>query len=93
MSKVLEQFYLENQDFLEEAWTEHIVAGEWGSGEDRLNITDDMFWEWVEEQHDAQVQSKPNYRKFVEGYKKFYFNGGFVVDLALVMAFFIWILN
>ena len=49
----LEQFYNENQDHIEDVWSEHIsiqlTSGGFGSGEDRIRINDDMFWEFVED--------------------------------------------
>lgn len=45
----LDAFYTNNQDQLEGAWEDYISEGEWGSGEDKINITDGMFWEFVED--------------------------------------------
>lgn len=50
MNKELEKFYDENQEELETLWEEHLSYGEWGSGLDSIRITEDMFWEFVEEQ-------------------------------------------
>jgi hypothetical protein len=49
VSLEVENFYNENQDMIETAWEDHLSFGEFGSGEDRINITDDMFWEFVED--------------------------------------------
>jgi len=48
MSKVYE-FYSQFQDELEKEWEEYLADGEWGSGEDKINITDKMFWEFIED--------------------------------------------
>lgn len=49
MNKELERFYNANNEVLEQMWEEHVATGEWGSGSDRITITDDMFWEFVGE--------------------------------------------
>ena len=49
MNEELEQFYSDNQDEIETLWEIHLSEGEWGSGYDRINITDKMFWEFVED--------------------------------------------
>lgn len=49
-----EAFYESNQDSLDNAWIEHISCGEWGSGEDRINITDEMFWEFIEDKMESK---------------------------------------
>lgn len=43
------EFNLLNQDLLNELWADHVASGEWGSGADRIAITDDMYWEFVDE--------------------------------------------
>ena len=50
MNKELEQFYNDNQDWLEDGWSEYLIENDWGSGEDKIKISEDMFWEWVETQ-------------------------------------------
>jgi hypothetical protein len=42
-------YYLENEEDVDFEWEEHIGSGEWGSGEDEIKISEDMFWEFVEE--------------------------------------------
>ncbi len=49
MSKVYE-YYLQNQEELDNEWEIYIIENDWGSGEDRIKITDEMFMEFVEEQ-------------------------------------------
>lgn len=50
--KSLEQFYNDNQTEIETMWAEYLSYGEFGSGEDRIKITDDMFWEFVQDVQD-----------------------------------------
>lgn len=47
--KNLENYYYDNQDELHRMWDIHVSEGEWGSGEDKIVLTDDMFWEFVED--------------------------------------------
>lgn len=49
MSEIYE-FYYDNQDLLEEMWEDYITSNDWGSGEDRINLTEDIFWEFIEDQ-------------------------------------------
>lgn len=44
----LEKYYNENQDILDEAYQLHVSEGEWGSGQDKIKLGDDHFWEFVE---------------------------------------------
>lgn len=46
----VERYYENNSDRLEEEWEEHLYSNDWGSGEDKINITNEMFWEFIEEQ-------------------------------------------
>lgn len=48
MSKTYE-YYLNNQEEIENQWEEHLYSNDWGSGEDKIQITDEMFWEFVED--------------------------------------------
>jgi hypothetical protein len=41
--------YAFNQEEVETAWREYISSQDWGSGEDLIKITDEMFWEFVED--------------------------------------------
>lgn len=43
------EYYNQNQEELEQSWAEYLGEGEFGSGEDKIKITDEMFWEFVEE--------------------------------------------
>lgn len=52
MDQELLNFYHQYQDELEKGFSEYISEGEWGSGEDRITITDDMFWEYVSQEHE-----------------------------------------
>ena len=45
----VEAYYNENQDILDEAYQLHVSEGEWGSGEDKIKLGDDHFWEFVED--------------------------------------------
>lgn len=45
----LEEYYNKNQDYIELLWEEHVISNDWGSGEDKIQITDEIFWEWLEE--------------------------------------------
>lgn len=45
----IRSFYDHNQEFCEEKFAEHVIENDWGSGEDKITITDDMFWEFVEQ--------------------------------------------
>ena len=94
MENTIETWYENNQDRLDEMYEEYVSFGEWGSGYDRLDTSygSDIHEEWIEDQYYTELEeSKLSFRKFVEGYKKFYFNGGFVIDLGLVVAFIVWI--
>ena len=56
MNDKLNNFYNNNQDELEREWELYIYDREWGSGEDKITITEGMFWEWVEEEmEDAEA--------------------------------------
>lgn len=59
LSKAIETFYDQNQDEIESAWSEHLSYAELGSGFDRIQVTDEMFWEFVENLHDSQQLPKP----------------------------------
>jgi hypothetical protein len=48
MSRVYE-YYLSMQEELDEQWQDYVYENDWGSGEDKITITDDMFFEFVEE--------------------------------------------
>ena len=48
----LDNFYKDHCDHLESLWEDHISNGEWGSGADKIIITDCMFWEFVEKIRD-----------------------------------------
>lgn len=48
MNNDLFKFYDNNCKYIEELWEDYIMNKEWGSGEDRIKITDSMFWEFVE---------------------------------------------
>lgn len=37
----------QNEDALNAEWEEYISFQEWGSGQDRIKITDHMFFEWA----------------------------------------------
>ena len=52
MSKVYE-YYLNFQEELENDWQEYIIENDWGSGQDKITITDEMFMEFVEERMEA----------------------------------------
>ena len=43
------QFYDLNPDLCEAHFEEYISFGEWGSGDDKISITDDMFWEFIQD--------------------------------------------
>jgi len=45
----IEDFYHQHQEEIDNQWQDHIYSNDWGSGEDRIRITDEMFWEFVEE--------------------------------------------
>jgi hypothetical protein len=51
MSKVY-QYYLDNQETLENDFTDYISYKDWGSGDDKIKITDEIFFEWVADQHE-----------------------------------------
>ena len=43
----LEDFYFYNDDRIYSMWREYIDGNDWGSGDDRIRVTDDMFWAFV----------------------------------------------
>lgn len=47
MTKTLEKFYEDNQTEVELRWAEFLSESDFGSGEDRIVISDEMFWEFV----------------------------------------------
>ena len=49
MNTKVQRYYDKNQEYLDEAWQEYLANDDWGSGEDTIKITDDMFWEFVED--------------------------------------------
>ena len=51
MSKVY-QYYLDNQEELETNFEEYISYKDWGSGDDKIKITDELFFEWVADQQE-----------------------------------------
>lgn len=42
-------FYSINEESIDEMWHEHLSYAELGSGDDKIAITDAMFWEFVED--------------------------------------------
>jgi hypothetical protein len=46
---------------IEEAWQEHLLENDWGSGKDRIKITDEMYNEfkdnYLENQYQSHVES------------------------------------
>ena len=44
----VEEYYNANQDILDEAYQEYINSNDWGSGKDKIKLTDEHFWEFVE---------------------------------------------
>lgn len=49
------EFYNLNQEDIDSHWEEYIFENEWGSGEDRIKITDLMFWEFVEDNYYVEL--------------------------------------
>lgn len=49
MSNDLFKFYDNNRRYIENLWEDYVMNKEWGSGEDKINISDAMFWEFVED--------------------------------------------
>ena len=47
MDKAVTEFYNQNDEVLEQMWEEHVATEDWGSGSDRIEITDAMFWDFV----------------------------------------------
>jgi len=62
----VEQYYDENTESLEQAWEEHIANNDWGSGEDRITITDQMFFEFVEEKYYNEQEEMVNHAETEE---------------------------
>lgn len=89
MENKIEKWYEDNQDRLDSEYEDYISYGEWGSGYDRLDTSygSDIHEEWIEEQYYEMFEKKTTLRKFAEGYKKFYFSGGYVLDIVLVIGF------
>ena len=54
MNDILLKYYNDNQSLLETEWENHLSSNDWGSGQDSIPITDEMFWEFVEEYKDSQ---------------------------------------
>jgi len=96
MNNTIETWYENNQDRLDEMYEEYVSFGEWGSGYDRLDPSygSDIHNEWIEDQYYTELEeNKLTFSKFVEGYKKFYFSGGYVLDIALIMVFLYYIVK
>jgi len=53
----IETYYRDNQDELDAEWEDYLSYGEWGSGEDQIKITNEMFWEFIEEKMDVEKAS------------------------------------
>lgn len=90
MKNKIETWYKNNQDRLDEMYAEHISMGDWGSGEDSLYVEfgSDIHDEWVEDRYYEELElTSSKFNRFVDGYKKFYLNGGFVIDLGIILAF------
>jgi hypothetical protein len=52
------EFYEENQEELENDFENYVLENEWGSGEDKIRITDTVFWEFVEEKYNERVENE-----------------------------------
>lgn len=44
----------QTQEQMEYEWQEHLLENDWGSGEDKIKITDNMFFEFVAEKSSAK---------------------------------------
>jgi hypothetical protein len=89
----LEKFYNENQDELHRDWDDYISYKEMGSGEDKIEVTDDMFWEFVEERMEEQEMEEKNVIKNVlDRLPNWYKKWGYVIDIAMVAGFLIFFL-
>lgn len=51
-----EKYYYDNTEYVDERWSDYISYKDWGSGEDRTTITDDMFWQFVQELADKEKE-------------------------------------
>lgn len=90
MDNKIETWYENNQDRLDQEYEEYIALDDWGSGYDALDTDygSDIHDEWIEDQYYTEIEAnKFSFRKFVEGYRKFYFSGGYVLDIMLVVGF------
>ena len=55
MENKIYNWYLDNQDDIENSFSEYVSFGEWGSGEDRID-TDSLFDEYVEDLYYAEEE-------------------------------------
>ena len=56
MNDSIYNFYLQHQDRLEQEFEEHVLEGEWGSGEDFINpMHDGFFNEFVEDRYEEEI--------------------------------------
>lgn len=51
----LVEYYESEQDMLHEAFDQYVDENEWGSGNDRIKITDAIFWEFIESNYYCEV--------------------------------------
>jgi len=54
MSKI-HDYYEANEDILANSWAEYLSYAELGSGEDKIKITEEMFWEFIEEKMEEEA--------------------------------------
>ena len=41
-------YYTNNQDEIEKSFSEYLSENDWGSGEDKIIISDQIFFDWIE---------------------------------------------
>lgn len=56
--QALHKYYNDNQDAIEEQFAQYVSEGEWGSGDDKIEITDDIFWDFVEDLSNESLEGK-----------------------------------
>lgn len=54
----LHKYYNDNQNAIEEQFAQYVSESEWGSGDDKIEITDCIFWDFVGDLFNESLERK-----------------------------------
>jgi len=90
----MERFYHENMAELEKEYEEMISYRDFGSGEDRISVNEDMFWEFVEEKMEEQKQkNKSSLVSAMQKLPSWYRSFGWKIDLLIIASLMVYLLK